>query len=485
MYGKMTSVFAAVTVCASTVVAADPVVRKTGAGEKTVDMSAFRDPGAYVIVVEEGRLRLEGKAAAPSVLPAAVMLTMKDKSKVAVRHPRGTGLVRTEAGAETVVSVDADSESPPFAFSGPGKTVKEGAGTLVIGPGDGRSSACALDLRDGSVIARGGALPVIDVGGEGAGLWVSSVYPPVIARTPEEMTLSGVMISKKPAAGSTFAKTGPFELAVSRISGVRRVTVMSGALRIARPVGCSGETVGGNLVANPGFEKHGAMWRKYVHPGKVTYSTQYSTPAFTYATDSWAFGYAMLDGEYCGRLHNNGGVSTRLNFPEAGTYRLVFHMRPRADSSANPMLAFLDLQGGGRVEILKTTPPRTYNFLEYSCEFTVPAAGTHTLVFTGTGVPTGKTDARKRDDGNRSTMIDGVSVTQVKAVAEKPSSEVQQALPKDAYVTVADGATLVLDEPVTNVVKALRLGSRRVSGVVNASTHPKYVSGLGSLLIAE
>ena len=279
--------------------------------------------------------------------------------------------------------------------------------------------------------------------------------------------------------GRTAAKTGLFELRTFGLAkDVRRLSVNEGVLRFV--VSEESPVTGPELIANSGFENRGAGWSRYVHPSDVVYAAQYSTPAFAYSTDSWAFGFAAYDGDFCLRAHNNGGASTRVEFPAAGDYRLMLHIRPRTDSTTiNPLLVMLKAEDGTTTEIYRGAIAYAPCFFEYGFTFHVAKAGAQTLVITGLGIPRGRRDAQGRILADLSLLIDGVSVRAVSA----PPSRLVQAMGPDVSVSVAEGAKLAFDGIGVNEVALLSLGGRYVSGEVSAKTHPDYILGVGTIRV--
>ena len=235
-----------------------------------------------------------------------------------------------------------------------------------------------------------------------------------------------------------------------------------------------------NLVPNPYFERNGAAWGTHVAPSSVTYSTLRPHRSFAYATDTWAFGYTGFYGDYCARLHNNGGVNTYVGFPAPGFYRLTMHIRARADETDahNPVRAYVLLSDGSTNEICYIKVPTGQNFVEYSYLFRMPESGRHRLYIEGMGVPSGVIDKDGKDTANLTTLMDGVSVVKVDEAAQ-----VKPTLPEKLRLSVAEGARLVLDYPGTNKVASVRFGGVAVdsSRIVDASSYPDYVSGIGAL----
>ena len=229
---------------------------------------------------------------------------------------------------------------------------------------------------------------------------------------------------------------------------------------------------------NPGFERNGATWGHYIPAGGVEYSASYPNAAFTYATDSWAFGYAIHEGMHCARLHNRSGVRTYVTLPDAGLYRLTLHIRARADevSGLNPVRAYIVSPSGATNAICRIKTPFGQNFTAYSHLFRADEAGRHWLHIEGEGVPSGILDKNGRDSANKTTLLDGVSVVKVDEAAQTVPS-----MPGKLRIDVAEGARLALDYPGTVKVGGVRLGGARAAGIVDAATHPDYVSGIGAL----
>ena len=233
-----------------------------------------------------------------------------------------------------------------------------------------------------------------------------------------------------------------------------------------------------NLIANPCFERYGNGWGAYIPNGDVVYESSYPNHHFAYLTDTWAFGYGVHFGSYCARLHNNGGVYTSVAFPAPGLYRLTMHIRPRADETGthNPVLASVVMNDGSTNAICRIDVPTTRSFVERSCLFRMTEAGVHRLNIQGLGVPSGVLKNGK-DTANLSTLLDGVSLVKVDETAQTPPT-----LPERLRIDVAAGARLALNYPGTNKVASVRFDGTAVDGrIVDATTHPEYVTGIGAL----
>ena len=156
------------------------------------------------------------------------------------------------------------------------------------------------------------------------------------------------------------------------------------------------------------------------------------------------------------------------------------HIRARADETDahNPVRAYVLLSDGSTNEICYIKVPTGQNFVEYSYLFRMPESGRHRLYIEGMGVPSGVIDKDGKDTANLTTLMDGVSVVKVDEAAQ-----VKPTLPEKLRLSVAEGARLVLDYPGTNKVASVRFGGVAVdsSRIVDASSYPDYVSGIGAL----
>ena len=110
----------------------------------------------------------------------------------------------------------------------------------------------------------------------------------------------------------------------------------------------------------------------------------------------------------------------------------------------------------------------------------IPVAGRGELCIAGCGVPSEKFDGNGRDKADLTTLVDGVSLFKV-----DETEQIKPDLPRKLRISVAEGAKLVLDYPGTKTVAALTLGGVPVRGfnVVDASTCPDFVSGVGALRV--
>ena len=256
-----------------------------------------------------------GKAAARPVVSAHggwAELSAKDGTKVKVPRPRRAETVRVAAGRVKEMDVREGEETPPLAFAGAGTVVKKGPGTLVVGPGDGSPGVPRFQLDGGAIRVHGGRMPTFGTLQAGEAWCVEAQHP---VGDPVAEAVAGVCVEKTVAGGTTLAKTGAGTLTAQGVDGrVKRIAVQGGTLRLAPAPVATDAAPGPNLIADPGFERRG-VWRRFVLDDGMTYSTQFSTPAFTYATDSWGFGYAMTAARAC---TTTAAWRRRWHFPRPG-----------------------------------------------------------------------------------------------------------------------------------------------------------------------
>jgi len=323
--------------------------------------------------------------------------------------------------------------------------------------------------------------PVPYVAEIGAGeSWCVAEHMDGCPGTVEAMVSAEIRAEKRDFGGQAVQKAGPLELRTSGLaSGVRRLSVSEGTLRFVAPQEKE-VALGPNLVQNPGFEQGGKGWRRHVEPSDTDFAMQRASPNFTYATDSWAFGCSAHEGDACLRVHNNSGAKTSVSIPTAGVYRVTLFARPRSDSRrVNPLRVALVAADGTAVDVFRGAIPMTQCFLGQSWTVGVAKPGAYDLVITGVGLPTGwLKDDKGRVRADDSVLVDGVSLVRV-----QPAKPMGSVLGARVAVSVADGATLALDEAATNDVASLCLGGREVAGCVSAKTHPGFLAGAGTIRV--
>lgn len=170
----------------------------------------------------------------------------------------------------------------------------------------------------------------------------------------------------------------------------------------------------------------------------------------------------------------NAGAQQTVDIPQAGTYRLVYHERSRKDKNngANPIQAWIRSSDGTYTNFIsRSTRYFATNFVEYAYNFQLPAAGQYVLAFQGTGY-----NWQNKSGEDLESLVDGVSLKYAcDELNETPS------VPAGLSVDVANEAVLNLNFPGTLKLRRLHLGGETVSGHVDATTHPKFITGMGSL----
>lgn len=231
------------------------------------------------------------------------------------------------------------------------------------------------------------------------------------------------------------------------------------------------------LVQDGGFENatwdNSSAWKRYIHPGVQNPDNVVERRPYADGPEYW--GYDRYEGSYCLKLryYAEDVAYQDVVIPSNGLYRLTFHARTRVDSrgfgySYNPIRVWMAKDGVtnelGRTDV-------NYDvFRPFTYFWRAPAAGTYRLGFQIT-LPA----------QDRSTLIDGVSLTPVGDTLLSETPDVPEAL----EISVADGAELALDFPGTLKVERLRIAGRNYSGTVDASVAPDVLSGTGKIEIKQ
>lgn len=378
-----------------------------------------------------------------------------------------------------------------YPFADPGC----GSATLGFIGNFGRATSGTFTLPKGRWLLRGRLaswpIQMTPIGGSATDFQSSPCVDAVLVRAGGAEYPLGVTMTPRQTAGlvgshllETCLWTNVVELAADENVSLRLRQTLSngcGLLDDLEFVPADAALPERNLVCNPGFEG-GVGWSTFTYYTGVTYSTQSTSQQFDHTRDTYAFGYGVYDGDCCARIHNNGGIKTTVAFPAPGLYRFTMHMRCRSDETTvrNPVRVFAVSADGATNDICMINTPYTQNFVAYSRLVHIPAAGRGELCIAGCGVPSGKLDGNRHDTANLTTLVDGVSLFKV-----DEAEQIKPDLPRTLRISVAEGAKLVLDYPGTNTVAALTLGGVSVRGldVVDASTCPDFVSGVGALRV--
>lgn len=189
--------------------------------------------------------------------------------------------------------------------------------------------------------------------------------------------------------------------------------------------------------------------------------------------DSAAGGMAHIAD--CGALYQT------VTFPSAGRYRLTYHTRGRVNGqdllnySQNAFRSYY--AANGTTNVIDEVVVASTNWMNHVVTFTVEQAGDYSFGFMGLNVPTNCACATQGcgDGGwDKRGFLAGVSLVKV----DSPLAETT--IPEDLKVKVAAGAQLRLDFAGTKKVDSVRLGGKRVYGVISAKTYPEYILGEGA-----
>lgn len=230
----------------------------------------------------------------------------------------------------------------------------------------------------------------------------------------------------------------------------------------------------GNLVRDGDFEDSSSVWKTFrgVDPAVKKYST---AEIYSYGSGEGNWGYARYSGSKCLKLQTMGGMYQDILFPTKGLYRLRFHTRIRPDY---PRYGFNSIRAwvhptddNAHTNVIGWTRVVSTNFVEQAFTFEIPESKTYRFALQGMGNPD-----RDVFEEDCCSFVDGVSVEQVtETLADVPS------MPENLTVKVANGASLGLEFSGTQTISRLKLGGIPVRGLVNAQTHPGFISGRGAL----
>lgn len=288
-----------------------------------------------------------------------------------------------------------------------------------------------------------------------------------------------------PAGGATISirlqSTEPTGAAAAVVDNVRLVA--------------AGGTPDGNLIADGDFSEATCGWTfdasaKSSEPTDPLYrvralrgtvmanENEYSgcTPKYTGALSG---GLGVIDD--CGLFYQD------VVLTEPGRYRLVYYTRTRNNHTEAPV----DLQWGeNRVQAycahgadtnsIGVVLADTTNWVQHAQVFSVNEAGTYSIGFRGLNVPVFAKAITGADSGgwDKTAFVDGISL--VKIADDDRMASVP--MPTSLVVRIDEGAKLALDFSGTNEVHSVRLGTHTVYGqVIDATTHPDFISGTGAL----
>lgn len=249
---------------------------------------------------------------------------------------RDVGHVGSAAGATVEFDVAENEESSPVSLNGEGTIVKNGPGTLVLGPSGDKTFAGQFRLNEGRVILRGGLAPdlVVSGGDEIASDYLSHGRD---ASRAEQLSAGVALSVARNAAGAGIVrKTGEGEARVSEVSAnVAAIKVDAGKLVLSAPLTTDqyetpeAETVS-VTVANADFEEYGRLNPSYTlqkFTDGVELCGWYGNSDWVrYAPFSTLLSYSLIDGPAEGKsaLQLKGGSKawTFVDFPCSGEYEV-------------------------------------------------------------------------------------------------------------------------------------------------------------------
>ena len=234
-----------------------------------------------------------------------------------------------------------------------------------------------------------------------------------------------------------------------------------------------------NLVKNGGFEQGGWLAEWSSCADRSTYANAGVSQLDTAADGEWNGrnnGFCGYEGKCVALLMNTSTLYQDIDFPEAGYYRLSFAVRSRVrvNELGRNMLTFW--HGGDDMDAITTNRivqvhPNTMNFIEHSYLFYVPSSGLRRIGVSGEG--------NVLEPGSEcKSAVDAISIVRALDVEEDEVPLV----PEEMNLSVAEGAMLNLDFLGTLKCGVVRLGGKVAYGLVNAHTHPQYVTGTGSIM---
>lgn len=235
-----------------------------------------------------------------------------------------------------------------------------------------------------------------------------------------------------------------------------------------------------NLLSDGGFETNND-WELVSRDGKDDWNDK-SNASYRGFTSGY-YGYDKGEGVRAISLIDFAGCYQSIHFPVPGRYRLRFIARARDDTRYVPspytvgakMRAVL-AKGSVTNELVSLETPTT-NFVGHTVFFDVDNVDAD-YVF---GFEAAN-DKRVSGFKDRMVFIDDASVVYCgDSFADGRREEFQ--IPEDMSISVADGAKLDADFAGMHTLAEMRLGGRRVSGVISKNTHPEYISGIGMFYV--
>ena len=239
------------------------------------------------------------------------------------------------------------------------------------------------------------------------------------------------------------------------------------------------EVLSSNLLVDGGFESN-AYWETVDRAGTEDWNDKSKASHIGFANVH--YGYDKGEGTRAVTLIDFAGCYQPIRFPVPGRYRLRFISRARDDSrsptyySLGAKMRAVLAKGAVTNELVSLATPNT-NFVAHTVCFDVEDADSD-YVF---GFEAAN-DKRVSGYKDRMVFIDDASIVYCgDSFADGRREEFQ--IPEDMSISVAYGAKLDADFVGMHTLAEMRLGGRRVSGVISKNTHPEYISGMGMFYV--
>lgn len=309
---------------------------------------------------------------------------------------RGLGVVRIAEGASLALQADADKDISSATMSGLGTLAVQGAGRLVATNG----SASLPPIRLG-------------IGTSADNGTQAQIGQPFILEAGSAYAVSnGICTRQALADGDLIEKTGDGMMSAVNIpSGVRRVSVKGGTLRLAPPQpgapnaltnalgNASFETftsVGTGGTANWGYSPEGTGWTLR---GDMTSANGAEWSGVGLAKPAagvpWCATQPAPDGNWVIFLKRAGELERTFEIPVSGRYEIAFHTAARPNYAYHLYQVLVD-----DTQVIGSVRTPQTGFSRISCVTPPLAAGTHTLCFKGA-----------YGSSDRASLIDGIEIT--------------------------------------------------------------------------
>ena len=239
------------------------------------------------------------------------------------------------------------------------------------------------------------------------------------------------------------------------------------------------EVLSSNLLVDGGFESN-SYWETVDRKGTDDWNDKSKAAHIGFSQEH--YGYDKGEGARAITLIDFAGCYQPVRFPVPGRYRLRFITRARVEKTSptyySPGAKMRAVLAKGSVtnELVSLETPTT-NFVGHTVFFDVDNVDAD-YVF---GFEAAN-DKRVSGFKDRMVFIDDASIVYCGDSFADGRREVFQ-IPEGMSISVDDGAKLDADFAGMHTLAEMRLGGRRVSGVISKNTHPEYISGIGMFYV--